>query len=306
MPRRLAQRGVALVVVLWVALIVAAISGAFVLETRGAAQIARNVVDQSAARALADGFIDYVAFGLMKPSSDEIWRRDGSVYDVGFDDGHVQFLVEDENGKIDVNRAPRDLLQGLFAAAGASDKQAGILADAIVLWRTDTPKSAVSEISDLQRTTRPRRRQFHLVDEVRNVEDMPRHLFERVRSAMTVHSSGNGIHFPTASGLALRAIPGVSAEAVAAYLQGRSTSAPLSALNILLGSGEARKYYLARRGGRMTIIAHARVVSGAAFVREAVVGLGGDTARPVRIFEWRTGSVAEFERRTQAARTKSQ
>lgn len=309
MRRRPDQRGVALVVVLWMALIVAAICGAFVLETRGAAQIARNVVDQSAARALADGFIDYVAFDLMKPNADQTLRRDGTVYDVGLDDGHVQFAVEDENGKIDVNRAPGDLLEGLFQAAGASNKQAVTLADAIVAWRRNSPESAENQISDIRLIRPPSRHRFHLVDEVQSIEGMPRHLFERARGAMTVHSSGSGIYFPTASRLALLAIPGISAEAVDTYLESRSNSDDsdhLSALNSFLDSGEARKFYLARRGGRMTILIHAQVASGAAFVRKAVVGLGGNTAKPVRIFEWRTGSVAEFERRTRAANVSTQ
>ncbi len=63
------------------------------------------------------------------------WRTDGTVHVWSFGDGRVRLSIQDEDGKIDLNAAPDELLQGLFLSAGLDQDAAATLVDAIADFR---------------------------------------------------------------------------------------------------------------------------------------------------------------------------
>ena len=71
----------------------------------------------------------------------ETWRTDGTVYAWAFGGGEVRISIQDEDGKIDLNGAPGELLRGLFLSAtwtgpdgeilGLDESEADALSDAM-------------------------------------------------------------------------------------------------------------------------------------------------------------------------------
>src|SRR5205809_88744 len=75
-----AQRGIALVLVLWLTVMLTVIAGSFAYGMRNEALAARNALSWAQARALADGAIHRTAFELLRPKvSPDVWTADGSV-----------------------------------------------------------------------------------------------------------------------------------------------------------------------------------------------------------------------------------
>jgi len=76
-----AQRGIALVLVLWLTVMLTVIAGSFAYGMRNEALAARNALSWAQARALADGAIHRTAFELLRPKvSPDVWSPDGSIH----------------------------------------------------------------------------------------------------------------------------------------------------------------------------------------------------------------------------------
>ena len=74
------QRGVALILVLWLTVMLTVIAGSFAYGMRNEAMAARNTVSWAQARSLADGAIHRTVFELMRPKvSPDVWAPDGAV-----------------------------------------------------------------------------------------------------------------------------------------------------------------------------------------------------------------------------------
>ncbi len=111
------------------------------------------------------------------------WRQGGST---------LRVTASPENGRIDLNGASDDLIEGL-AAAVADDPQAGLaLGHAILDWRDvdGERRLAGAEAADYARAGgigRPRDGPFHFKDELRSVLGMDPGLYGRLAQAVTVH-----------------------------------------------------------------------------------------------------------------------
>ena len=128
-----AQRGVALILVLWLTVLLTVIAAGFAYSMRTEALAARNAVALAQARALADGAISRVAFELMRPRTvAETWASDGAVHYWEEGGATIAANAVDESGKIDLNAASDALLKNLFqTAAGVDADTAARLVDAI-------------------------------------------------------------------------------------------------------------------------------------------------------------------------------
>ncbi len=131
------QRGIALIVVLWLTMLLTVIGSGFAFSMRSEALSARNALSLAQVRAIADGAVERVAFELQRPRNlADIWLADGQAHT--WTDGEVTIVARavDESAKIDLNMAPEPLLKGLLTAVGGLDADAAQkLVDAIVDWR---------------------------------------------------------------------------------------------------------------------------------------------------------------------------
>ena len=107
------QRGVALILVIWVATLLLVIAGSFLYAMRVEAQAARNAALMARGDALAQAAVSRALIELFKQQgSPDVWRRDGTVREWGFEGVAVQVRFSDESAKIDLNFAGEPLLQG--------------------------------------------------------------------------------------------------------------------------------------------------------------------------------------------------
>src|SRR5690349_9633576 len=131
------QRGIALILVLWLTVLLTVIAAGFAYSMRTEGLAARNAVALAQMRALADGAIARVAFELMRPRTPvDTWAADGAVHYWGEGGALIAANAVDESGKIDLNAAPDALLKNLFqVAAGVDADSAARLVDAIGDWK---------------------------------------------------------------------------------------------------------------------------------------------------------------------------
>jgi general secretion pathway protein K len=100
------QRGVALVLVMWIAILLTVIASSFMLEARTDMLVIRNSLGSARAEAAADAGVYRAVFELYRTdNSPEAWRRDGGTREWSFDGIPVRIELRDESGKIDINTA---------------------------------------------------------------------------------------------------------------------------------------------------------------------------------------------------------
>lgn len=283
------QRGIALVVVLWVSLLLAAMAGAFVLDTRTDVKIGWNMVETAKARALADGGIDLALDALTRPETG--FRPDGGVRAVAVPGGELRVAAAAEIGKIDLNRAPAELLQAILAGVGVAPEEAARLVDTIEDWRDTDDLRRLNGAEDADYAAAglgygAKDAPFEQVDELRQVLGMTGAVYRALRPLVTVRSAGPGVDPLYAPRAVLSVLPGMTADLVDAFLAARAEDEPEAALALLSGFVEPR-YITVGRGSAVTVRSMATLVSGARFVREALIVPGGAGDLAYRIDAWR-------------------
>src|SRR5690242_7320307 len=127
------QRGIALVLVLWVMALLAVMVVGFASDARTELKLARNQADAAEARAIADTGVSLALLNVLDNHEDTAWRLDGATHTLAYGGGAIRVSVQDEGGKIDLNLAPPALLASLFRTLRIADAEA--LAAAIQEWR---------------------------------------------------------------------------------------------------------------------------------------------------------------------------
>ena len=289
---RAAERGIALVLVLWLTVLLTVIAGSFAYAMRNEAGAARNTVSLSQARSVADGAVHRTVFELMRPRVvPEVWAADGSMHAWDEEGAHVAVSAVDESGKIDLNAASDGLLKGLLQTAGGLDADsAGRLVDVIGDWKDadDLRRPNGAEAPEYQAaglSYKPANAPFETVAELQRVLGMTPALYARLADSLTVHSRMVGVNPAYASRTVLLAIPGATPQVVDTYLAQRrdAIAARLPLPPFPLGGGIAAAVNIWR------IHAEVTTADGAAFVREAVVRQGSDRRRLLIVLEWREG-----------------
>jgi len=125
------EEGMALVVALWVLGLLSLVAAAFMADSRTEARLARNLVENVKAEALADAGVYRTIAALLDADPARQPRADGTVYRWYFGGGQILLSVEDEGGKIDLNTGASPLLEGLFVSVGIDSESAKRLVVAI-------------------------------------------------------------------------------------------------------------------------------------------------------------------------------
>jgi general secretion pathway protein K len=296
------ERGIALVLVLWLTVLLTVIAAGFAYSMHTEALAARNAASLAQARAVADGAIMRVTFDLMRPRTlNELWQADGAVHVWDEDGIRIAANAIDESGKIDLNTASDALLKGLLQVAGGLDADAAArMVDVIDDWKTPgdlrRPNGAKApEYQAAGLAYKPANAPFESVAELQRVLGMTPALYAALADNLTVFSKSPGVNPAYASRAVLLALPGATTDIVDTYLEQRknalATGEPLPASPL---AGAAPPVNLWR------IRAEATMPDGTTFIREAVLRPGGDTVHPVTVLAWQEGDRRLFAE--QAAR----
>jgi general secretion pathway protein K len=288
------ERGIAMVIVLWVVMLLTVIVCSFVYNARTHIQATGNLTTRAQARALADAGVHRAVYELHKPVTDgERWKPDGRVYEMNLADGKVSVTILDETALIDLNAAPEALLQNLLYSVGVEEGQAQTLVAAIQDWRDvdDLVRPGGAEVDQYLAAglkQGPPNRDYLRVDELKGVLGMTPELYDKVSAALTVYTMSPGINSALSPRQVLMAIPNVIPADVDAYLTQRQEQ--LTAGQAPTPFPPAAPY--AGGGGNMvyTVRSEAVLADGTAFVREAVARLAnGNPKHPFGFLDWREG-----------------
>ena len=286
-PRR--QRGIALILALWLTVMLTVIASGFAFSMRSEALAARNMISMAQARAAANGAIERTVFELSRAVTPDTWKRDGVPHTWREGDASITASATDESALIDINSANEVLLRSLFINVGGADPDlAAHIADAIQDWRDtdDLKRPNGAEEADYRAAGlkyKPANGQFETVTELARVMGVTPAIYARVADSLTVHSGQPGINPLTASRQVLLALPNATPDNVDAFLTARSDA--LKA-NQPIPPFPPAQAFTAGAGPRWRVRAVATMPDGVTFAREAVVSPSGDRRRPLIAMAW--------------------
>ncbi len=285
------QRGVVLVAVLWVLGIVMLLATGIAAQTRTEQRLTRNLIASEQASRAAQGGVYYAMLGLLSVNADQggTWRH--PVPDLTVGKAFVQTQIHDERGKVDLNEAPQELIRGVMQAGGADFDEADRLADAVLDWRDvdDLRRLHGAEDPDYRAAGfryGAKNAPFDTVDELQRVLGMRTELYGAVRDAFTVYSRAAQVNPFAAAPLVLNAIPGMTPDAVAAFVAARDASVaegtPAPQFPVAEGV-----YVTYETGPAYRVQARAEIAATARAAVDAVVVVGPEyNATGYRIAEW--------------------
>lgn len=215
LPTRGAQRGVALLLVLWASTLLAILLGGYALMARTEGLQARYQFAQTQAHYAAEAGLMRAVYGLQDPLPRQRWIGDGRTYAFEFEGAKVQVAAVDERGKVDINAATPEVLRNLFVAAGLVPQAAQQLEERILDWRrppgfTGEPDNGGDAYTAAGLPYGPRHGPFASIEELQMVLGMTPTLYRRLASAVTIWSTNSTPDPNTAPPLALQSIPGLT------------------------------------------------------------------------------------------------
>jgi general secretion pathway protein K len=262
MSGRRTERGLALVSVLWGVAILSIVAAAMLTASLTTAYVGRNTWNATRAGSLDEAAINHAILALMDARAPP--PVDNSPASFRFAGDTVRVWIQDESGRINLNFASPEVLERLFANAGAPHDRATALAERIVARRTPT---------DAQGAPKPIL--FHDVAELLQVDGMTPALYARVAPAFTVYGRDGGINQDAASRQVLLALPGMDDKMVDDRLRMRIAPPP----------GTQPTAPRAMVNATFTVTAESHVGPARA-VRVAVVQFTGDRTKPYWFLSW--------------------
>lgn len=291
------QRGIALIVVMWVLVILTITVGVYAVLARTETLQARFLFDTIAARYAAEAGVHRAAIEMRNPDLETRWVPDGRPYTIEVGQAEVEISIIDESGKIDLNRGDAELLGQFFISRGVEEVEAWHLADAIVDWRDpdDLPGLYGAEIDDYHAAGYPygpTNQEFHSVDELQQVIGMTWELFRRIEPSLTVHANSSRVNPAFAQADVLAALPDMDRENAEIFIEERQMFHPADNQALIMPNGTVVNL---RGGGRtFSIRSRASLDNGNWSRIEATLVLGGEVrGRPFRILRWRDNVVEQ-------------
>ena len=190
-----AQRGFAVLIVLWTLGLLALLGTHLLAVTRMDALRVRHQLDAAVVEAAADGAVRRAIFALLETSNGR-WDADGVSHLMEINGVRVAIRIDDESSKVNPNLASAALLRALLIGVGADFVTAANTSTSIVEWRAATdvpgqPNAAVSRYRDSGRAYAPSGAPFTHFDELGAVLGMTPELLTRLMPHLTLFTDAD-------------------------------------------------------------------------------------------------------------------
>lgn len=252
------EKGVALILILWVVILLGVIANTFAWMVRTEAQAVGNFKEETRAYYLARSGFQQTILDLLK-SQGEITNEpiegglklDGRVNMMHFQDGYAEVKVMDEGGKIDINVASKDDIIRILTAIGLEEMDnKDIIADSILDWIDENNFHRLNGAEDdyyrlLSQPYGAKDSPFSIVDELLWVRGITPKIFynsaeeEKFRMGLegvfTVFTGSNRVNINTSPIPLLLSIPGID-EVKAERIIAIREDSPFRDMNDLLGA----------------------------------------------------------------------
>lgn len=216
-PEDARQRGLALLVVLWIIVSAALVVSAFNAAVRSGVSFVGSEVQLTRTEALLDAGVEIAAARLTDEEEERRWLPDATRHHVAFAGVELAIAIGDANGLVDLNKADKELLMGLLRQFAGSELKAGQLRDRIVLARGKP--SAQKETEESRPFVEAERKRvapsseipaFVDVGQLRGLDGMTMELYRAIAPLVTVYSEDGRINPLAAPDEVLGSVPGLS------------------------------------------------------------------------------------------------
>jgi general secretion pathway protein K len=277
-----AERGSIAIVALWGVALVFMLIAPVAFATRGELRIATNAIADTRARLAAEAGTQLGIVRLLRRYDAGTAAFDGTPEDWRLGTTKVAIAISDEAGRIDLNAAPQELLEGLFVAAGVPREAAELTACNVLDRRGDT--GTMCPETD---APHPARR-FSVTEELAEVPGVGERLYDRVAESVTVATAASAIDPLVAPREVLLAIPGATATMVDDFLDSRATLHDLASAGVGVVPASAAQYLMTSPRRDFVIAATATTDGGARYRADLQIRLTGQSAHPYQVVGWRT------------------
>ena len=285
------QRGIALVLVLWVALLMSVIAGSFALSARTESLQSRILFNETQARFYAEAGLNRAVYELRNPDPETRWIADGRVHKIQMDDTTIEIKIIDESGKIDLNQAGEELLVGLFASQGVDYEEAIGMSDKILDWIDADEETRLAGAEDADYFAEgyahgAKDAPFDTVPELIQVMGIDYEMYRKIEPALTVYSGIKNVNLAFAPKEVLLSIDGITPEMADTFISDRQSIEDLNAPLPVLAEGFSGQF----RGGGTTfsIVSKATLPNKQFAEIDATIRMGGTLqGRPYRVVRWR-------------------
>jgi len=286
------QRGVVLVTVLWLIALLSALAIAASITFRGFASVVALDRDRVQAEALLTGGIEAAVHTIDSLGDAPLDELETTMT---LATGSVRTHLSDEGGRIDIGKAPVEVLAALFRSVGASVRDADAIASDIASLRN--PTDAAGSAADRQQVSAgppgapgvPVKKAnaelpFTDIRQLALIPGMAPDWVMAITPLATVY--GNETVNPlSAPAQVLAALPGVDPSRVQAFVQMRDNfPADVSQLASMLGTD--KKYLALKKPSAVSVHLTATLVNGFAQAARAVIVPMPESAQPYRILVW--------------------
>jgi general secretion pathway protein K len=280
------ESGFVIVAVLWILVALSALAMIFSVYISNSAR-ALAVADFSLqTEALVSSSLELTAYRLSTSGDDARPPMGSFRYRLSGADVAVSFVTE--AARIDLNAAPKELLENFFFVLGADQEKAGEYAERIVAWRTRPATDKAESEEALYRAAglsySPRQAPFAHVNELGLVLGIPRQLVERALPFVTIFSGSPGVDALVAAPQVVAALPGMTTSGLNDFLNVRA-GLPRDESTIAAALGPAKAAASVQQSKSYRVSTAIRFANDRQTTVEAVIALGGGK-EPYRVLSW--------------------
>jgi general secretion pathway protein K len=290
------KQGFALILVIWSLVLLSSLAGGFAYAVRHEARVAADMESIARAEAIATAVLHTAVLALSNTDPEQRWQADSQTHLIPWPGASSKVRVRSESGRIDLNRAPRELLAGLFSELFA-DADPNALADAVIDWRDsdDRPEPAGAELNTyIQAGYRygPPNDPFDSVNELSQVIRFDSEMLARAGDYLTVYSRQPRINAASADLVALAAVPGIDRDKAQEFIAHRERVLAEGGTLDYTALATGRRFLDTRPGGKYLSLDIEVVLDEGLRRREhAVIQL--DRARGYRLLARETGGAGK-------------
>lgn len=287
------ERGLALLVVLWIIVSAVLLVTSFNATVRSGATFVSSEVQLAKTEAALDAGAEIAAAHLIDAVEARRWPADGSRRRVVLGDAELSISILDANGLIDLNKADEKILQAFFRQFAGSEAKATQLLEYIKSARADVearkPKGGEEDSPEDYTgdgSNKPREAiAFVDASQIRGLKGITPELYRQIAPFLTVYSASGRINPVAASSEVLAAIPKLTKMDVDRLRAALKTSRKLSKNNAVYDVMErAGSFITDQNGPAYLVTVEARRANDAYRARKVfVIAVGIDRDAPYRL-----------------------
>ena len=275
--------GFIVVAALWILAALAALASVYSIYVANAASTVGVNDDAFRAEALVSASLELTAYQVTAVRRDDRPSSGHFAFRMNRADVSVDFCSE--AARVDLNKASKALLAGLFGGLGAHPEDAEQYADRIIGWRSAPPSGSQNKEESLYQAAGlnygPRGAPFAHVGELALVLGLPPAMVERAMPYVTVYSGRPEVNVRDAAPEVIAALPGMTPERLNTVLNDRQALTDTSLREL----GPAQSEATVEASKAMRVIVRIKFHSGRSVVSQAVILIDGRN-EPYRVLSW--------------------